>query len=136
IAITIGSSALDLAHAGQSGVLGWISQLSLTQTLRTFEQGLLPAGLLLGILAAIGGFAALAAVWLHPGVPFGTKCIRSFVCLAIATAIIRVCTQVRLSVALSEDRHNSFPPPRHRAAPRVPDPHLTSLHLSPTHRPL
>src|SRR5262249_1515459 len=136
LAFTIGSWALDFALAGQTGVLGWISGLSLTQTLRPFEQGLLPAGLLLGILAAIGGFAALAAAWLHPGVPFGTKCIRSFACLAIAAAVIGLSTQVRLSVALSEDRHNSFPPPRHRAAPRVPDPHLTSLHLSPTHRPL
>src|SRR5436309_4768024 len=57
LAFTIGSWALDFALAGQTGVFGWISQLSLTQTLRPFEQGLLPTGLLLGILAAIGGFA-------------------------------------------------------------------------------
>src|SRR5262249_31629529 len=69
LAFTIGSWALDFALAGQTGVLGWISQLSLTQTLRPFEQGLLPIGLLLSILAAIGGFAALAAVWRPPGGP-------------------------------------------------------------------
>src|SRR5262249_34620000 len=67
LAFPIGSWVLDFALAGQPGVLGWISQLSLTQTLRPFEQGLLSPGLLLGMLAAIGGFAALAAVWLHPG---------------------------------------------------------------------
>src|SRR5262249_7431587 len=64
LAFTIGSWVLDFALAGQPGVLGWISQLSLTQTLRPFEQGLLSVGLLLGTVAAICGFAALAAVWL------------------------------------------------------------------------
>src|SRR5262245_25100554 len=131
LAFTIGSWALDFALAGQTGVLGWISGLSLTQTLRPFEQGLLPAGLVLRILAAIGGFAALAAVWLHPGVPFGTKCIRSFVCLAIATAVIGVCTQVRLSVDLAEDRHNSFPAADQRALAELREPFIITVHLAP-----
>src|SRR5256885_1313677 len=52
LAFTIGSWVLDFALVGQPGMLGWISQLSLTQTLRPFEQGLLSAGLLLGMLAA------------------------------------------------------------------------------------
>ena len=73
LAFTIGSWVLDFALAGQPGVLEWISRLSLTQTLRTFEQGLLSIGLLLGIVAAICGFAALSAVWLHPGVPLRIK---------------------------------------------------------------
>ena len=34
LAFTIGSWVLDFALAGQPGPLGWISQLSLTQTLR------------------------------------------------------------------------------------------------------
>jgi ABC-2 type transport system permease protein len=131
LAFTIGSWALDFALAGQTGVLGWISQLSLTQTLRPFEQGLLPAGLLLGILAAIGGFAALAAVWLHPGVPFGTKCIRSFACLTIAAAIIGVSTQVRLSVDLAEDRHNSFPAVDQKALAELREPLIVTVHLAP-----
>jgi hypothetical protein len=45
----------------------------LTQTLRTFEQGVLPAGLVLGMAAAIGGFATLAGIWLHPGVSLRAK---------------------------------------------------------------
>src|SRR5258705_1307223 len=73
LSFTIGSWVLDFALAGQPGVLEWISRLSLTQTLRGFEQGLLSAGLLLGVVTAICGFAALAAVWLHPGVPLRTK---------------------------------------------------------------
>ena len=131
LAFTIGSWALDFALAGQTGVLGWISQVSLTQTLRPFEQGLLPAGLLLGIVAAIGGFAALAAVWLHPGVPLGTKCIRSLVCLAIAAAVIGLSTQVRLTADLAEDRHNSFPAADQRALAELREPLIITVHLAP-----
>ena len=131
LAFTIGSWVLDFALAGQTGALGWISQLSLTQTLRAFEQGLLSAGLLLGMLTAIGGFAALAAVWLHPGVPFGTKCIRSFACLTATAAVIGISTQVRLSVDLAEDRHNSFPAADQRALAELREPLIVTVHLAP-----
>ena len=130
LAFTIGSWVLDFALAGQPGALGWISQLSLTQTLRPFEQGLLPAGLLLGILAAFSGFAALAAVWLHPGVLAGTKCIRSLACLAIAAAVIGLSTQVRLSVDLAEDGHNSFPAADQRALAELREPLIVTVHLA------
>src|SRR2546430_7645505 len=86
LAFTIGSWVLDFALAGQPGVPGWISRLSLTQTLRGFEQGLLSAGVLLGIVAAICGFAALAAVWLHPRVPMRAQRIRSAGCVGLAAA--------------------------------------------------
>src|SRR5882724_13152523 len=59
LAVTIGSWVLDFTVAGQPGLLAWIAKLSLTQTLRTFEQGLLSAGLVVGIGAAMFGFAAL-----------------------------------------------------------------------------
>jgi hypothetical protein len=131
LALTIGSWALDFALAGQTGVLGWISQLSLTQTLRPFEQGLLPAGFLFGILAATGGFAALAAVWLHPGVPFGPKCIRSFACLTIAAAVIGLSTQARVSLDLAEDGHNSFPAADQRALAELREPLIITVHLAP-----
>ena len=131
LAFTIGSWVLDFALAGQPGPLGWISQLSLTQTLRPFEQGLLSAGLLLGMLAAIGGFAALAAVWLHPGVPFGAKCVRSFACLTIAAVAIGLSIQVRLTVDLAEDRHNSFPAADQRALAELREPLIITVHLAP-----
>src|SRR5207244_12255143 len=72
LAFTIGSWVLDFALAGQPGALEWLSRLSLTQTLRTFEQGLLSIGLLVGIVAAICGFAALAATWLQPATALPT----------------------------------------------------------------
>src|SRR5499427_9084148 len=68
LAVTIGSWVLDFTLAGRPGLPSWVALASLTQTLHGFEQGVLSAGLVLGILAAILGFAALAAVWLPPGV--------------------------------------------------------------------
>jgi len=77
LAFTIGSWVLDFTIAGRPGVLEWVAGLSLTQTLRPFEQGLLVMRLVVGIAAAIGGFAALAAVWLPPGVAVRAKLARS-----------------------------------------------------------
>jgi hypothetical protein len=131
LAFTIGSWVLDFALAGQPGVLEWISRLSLTQTLRSFEQGLLSAGLLLGIVAAICGFAALAAVWLHPGVPLRTKVTRSTACIAIAAAVLVSATQLGLSIDLSEDRRNSFPAADQRALAALREPLIVTVHLAP-----
>src|SRR5438876_2667320 len=131
LAFTIGSWVLDFALAGQPGVLEWVSRLSLTQTLRGFEQGLLSAGLVLGIVAAICGFAALAAVWLHPGVPLRAKLVRSAICVAIAAALAAVATQVRLSVDLTEDRRNSFPAADQRRLHELRTPLLVTVHLAP-----
>ena len=131
LAFTIGSWVLDFALAGQPGALGWISQLSLTQTLRAFEQGLLSAGLLLGVLAAICGFAALAAVWLHPGVRVSTKMARSALCVGIAAAVIGLSTQVGRSVDVTEDRRNSFPAADQLALAELRDPLIVTVHLAP-----
>jgi ABC-2 type transport system permease protein len=131
LAFTIGSWVLDFALAGQPGVLEWISRLSLTQTLRAFEQGLLSAGVLLGIVAAICGFAALAAVWLHPGVPLRTKAVRSAACVTVAAALIASATQVGVSVDLTEDRRNSFPAADQRALADLREPLIITVHLAP-----
>src|SRR6202048_4076036 len=73
LAFTIGSWVLDFTAAGHPGLLEWVASLSLTQVLRTFEQGLLSARLVAGICAGVLGFAALATVWLPPGVHFRSK---------------------------------------------------------------
>jgi len=131
LAFTIGSWVLDFALAGQPGLLEWILRLSLTQTLRTFEQGLLSIGLLLGIVAAICGFAALAAIWLHPGVPPHTKLIRSIASVAIVAAVFAFATQIRTSLDLTEDRRNSFPAADQRALAELREPLLITVHLAP-----
>ena len=108
LAFTIGSWVLDFTIAGQPGFLAWIAKLSLTQTLRPFEQGLLSGGLLMGITAAICGFVALASVWLPPGVPPRQKVLRSVPCILGVAAILGLATHAGWSVDVTEDRRNSF----------------------------
>jgi hypothetical protein len=85
---------------------------------------------LLGIVAAICGFAALAAVWLHPGVPLRAKLVRSAVCVALAAAVVASATQVGLSVDLTEDRRNSFPAADQRALADLREPLIITVHLA------
>jgi ABC-2 type transport system permease protein len=131
LAFTIGSWVLDFALAGQPGVLAWISRMSLTQTLRPFEEGLLPAGLVLGIAVAIGGFTALAAIWLHPGVAISTKLMRSALCVCAIGIVLALATQLRTSVDLSEDRRNSFPAADQRALAGLRQPLVVTVHMVP-----
>jgi hypothetical protein len=131
LAFTIGSWVLDFALAGQPGLLDWISRLSLTQTVRSFEQGLLSAGLLLGITAGIIGFAALATVWLHPGEPLRTKLIRSSIAVTVMAAALLLSTQIRTSIDVTEDGRNSFPAADQRALAELREPLLIAVHLAP-----
>jgi len=108
LAVTIGSWVLDFTIAGHPGLLAWIAQLSLTQTLRPFEQGLLSGGLVLGIAGAIGGLVALTSVWLPPGIPPRKKMRRSVPCILAIVAVLGASTQAGWSVDVTEDRRNSF----------------------------
>jgi ABC-type transport system involved in multi-copper enzyme maturation permease subunit len=131
LAFTLGSWVLDFTIAGRPGILDWLSHLSLTQTLRTFEQGLLSAGLVIGIASATGGFAAIAAVWLPPGVSLRSKLIRSSVCIALIIVMLGLATQVGTSVDVTEDRRNSFPAADQRALPKLRAILIITVHLAP-----
>lgn len=108
LAVTIGSWVLDFTVAGHPGLLAWIANLSLTQTLRPFEQGLLPGGLVLGIAGVIGGLVALASVWLPPGIPIYQKLRSSVLGILVVATILGTATQVGWSADVTEDRRNSF----------------------------
>jgi hypothetical protein len=131
LAFTIGSWVLDFTLAGNPGLLGWISRLSLSQTLRTFEQGLLSVGLTVGIAAAICGFAALAAVWLPPGIPARTKLVRSVACIALAAIAIAVAMQIRVSIDVTQDQRNSFAIADQRALAALTQPLLITVRMAP-----
>lgn len=109
LAATIGSWVLDFTLAGRSGLPAWFAQLSLTQTLRPFEQGLHSIGLALGICAVICGLASLTVVWLPPGISLRVKLVRSLFCLLAIALALGIAAQVRNVVDVSEDRRNSFP---------------------------
>jgi ABC-2 type transport system permease protein len=119
LAFTIGSWVLDFALAGQPGLL------------RSFEQGLLSVGLLLGIVAATAGFVALAALWLHPGVALPAKIARSIACIAIVAGVLALASRIGLSLDLTEDRRNSFAAADQRALAELRQPLVVTVHLAP-----
>jgi ABC-2 type transport system permease protein len=131
LAVTIGSWILDFTLAGQPGLAEWVSRLSLTQTLRPFEQGLLSLGLALGSLATIVGLAGLATLWLHPGVPLRAKLLRSLACAAITGALVLLAAQLRTTIDVTEDRRNSFPAADQRALAVLREPLIITVHLAP-----
>jgi ABC-2 type transport system permease protein len=131
LAVTIGSWVLDFTLAGQTGWLEWLYRLSLTQTLRPFEQGLFSLGLVLGILAVVAGLIALAAIWLRPGLAIAGKLTRSFGCLVAAGLMLILATQVKIEIDATEDRRNSFSAADQRALRDLREPLVITVHLVP-----
>jgi ABC-type transport system involved in multi-copper enzyme maturation permease subunit len=131
LAFTIGSWVLDFTIAGRPGILEWLACLSLTQILRTFEQGLLAPGLVLGVVAAIAGFATLAGIWLLPGVAARVKLARSTVCVLAAVVVLALIAQIGFSRDVTEDRRNSFPSADARALAKLSEPLRVSVNLAP-----
>src|SRR5262245_21857806 len=131
LAFTIGSWVLDFTLAGRPGVLDWIARLSLTQILRSFEQGLFAPALLLGVIAAIGGFAALAGIWLPPGVTGRTKFARSVLCIVGVAIVLLAAAPIRSSVDVTEDRRNSFAAVDERLLATISEPLTVTVHLAP-----
>jgi ABC-2 type transport system permease protein len=131
LAFTIGSWVLDFTVAGHPGFLEWIARLSLTQVLRTFEQGLLSAGLVGGIGMAVCGFAALAAAWLLPGVQARDKVVRSIVVVLAMSLALALTTQVKFTLDVTEDRRNSFPAADERLLASLAQPLVVTVHLAP-----
>jgi ABC-2 type transport system permease protein len=131
LAFTIGSWVLDFTIAGRPGWLEWFAGLSLTQVIRTFEQGLLSVSLIAGVVVAVCAFAALAAVWLPPGIAVRQKLMRSTVCVAAATAALVVVTQIKASIDVTEDRRNSFALADTNQLASLSGPLAITVHLAP-----
>lgn len=131
LAVTIGSWVLDFTLAGRSGVSAWVAQLSLTQTLRPFEQGLLSAGLVLGVVGVVCGLSALASVWLPLGTPLRAKIVRSMYAAFAMAVVLGGATQIQQSFDVSEDRRNSFAAADQRLLATLRLPLLVTVHLAP-----
>src|SRR5262249_5453477 len=109
LAFTVGSWALDFTIAGRPGFLAWIARLSLTQVIKPFEQGLLSIGQVIGSVAAVIGFVALAGIWLHPGQLLGLRLRRSLICAGAIGIVWLGASYAKLTFDVSEDQRNSFP---------------------------
>jgi len=131
LAFTIGSWVLDFTIAGQPGFLEWIARLSLTQVLRPFEQGLLPVGTIVGVVAAICGFLTLAGVWLPPGHSVKTKIVRSAGCVVTVALGVLIASRIGFGIDVAEDRRNSFSVADERALAGLTEPLVLTVHLTP-----
>ena len=131
LAFTIGSWVLDFTIAGRPGFLEWIARLSLTQVLRPFEQGLLSAGVIAGVVAAICGFATLAGIWLPPGNSVQTKVVRSVGCVLAVIILVVAASRIGLAVDVTEDRRNSFSIADQRTLGTLTEPLVVTVHLAP-----
>jgi hypothetical protein len=131
LAFTIGSWVLDFTTAGSSGWAGLLAHLSLTPALRTFEAGLLSPGLVAGMVVAIGGFWALAAIWLPAAIPARHKLVRSFICVMVVAGALALLTTLRTTFDVAEDQRNSFPSVDQRALSGLSAPLLITVHLAP-----
>ena len=131
LAFTIGSWVLDFTAGGRPGPLEWLAHLSLTQTLRPFEQGLLSASLVVGVILVILGFSALAAIWLPPGVTFRSKLTFSSVCVLAVGLALLAATRLKATIDVTEDRRNSFSVADQRALSGLTRPLVITAHLAP-----
>jgi hypothetical protein len=131
LAFTIGSWVLDFTIAGQPGILDWVARLSLTQVLRPFESGLLSAGLIVGVVGVICGFAALAGVWLPPGISVRTKFLRSTACVLATAIMLLFASRIGFAVDVTEDRRNSFSIADQRTLKTLTEPLVVTVHLAP-----
>jgi hypothetical protein len=84
-----------------------------------------------GIGAAVCGFAALATVWLPPGVHVRNKLVRSIACAFAAAIVLGLTTQIKLSIDVTEDQRNSFPAADQRMLAKLPGPLVVTVHLAP-----
>jgi ABC-2 type transport system permease protein len=131
LAFTIGSWVLDFTLAGRSGVLQRVANLSLTQVVRGFEQGLLTFDLVASVIIIATGFASLAAIWLPPGIAVRHKWTRSAVCVAIVAVAAAAASQIRATRDVSEDRRNSFSPADQAQLATMTAPLAIIVHLVP-----
>jgi ABC-2 type transport system permease protein len=131
LAFTIGSWVLDFTLAGQPGLLEWASRLSLTQVLRPFEQGLVSAGLLIGVYTVIFLFVLLTGIWLVPGTTIRSKLGSTVLWFTAAVAVMAMASQLAISADVTEDRRNSFPLADERALASLREPLKVTVHLAP-----
>jgi ABC-2 type transport system permease protein len=84
-----------------------------------------------GIASAVGGFSALTAVWLPPGVTVRAKLARSLGCVLVTGILLALATQISRALDVTEDQRNSFSAADQRALAQLMQPLVVSVHLAP-----
>lgn len=120
LAATLGSWVIDFEGTAGEGWVSRISALSLTQSLRPLERGLLSPGQVAAWLALVLLALGFAALWVHPGRPLLTKVLPSVSGAVAALLILLAFPGLQTSWDLTEDRRHSFPIGVENALVRIP----------------
>jgi len=130
LSVTLGSWVLDFAALDRGGVSSQLAVLSLTALLRPFEQGLLSIPAVLYMLIAIGGFLALAAIWLPPGVSPALRVKGSALIVVAAAIVIAVGAEAKTVLDVTPDRRNSFPLADEQLLGQLSERLLVTVHMA------
>jgi ABC-2 type transport system permease protein len=128
---TLGSWVLDFAAAGGSSWLARISGISLTASLKPFEQGLLVWSVVGRIATAVTGLIALTLLWWHPGRSLAFKLRGAAAVLVASAALFLPIHYLTASVDLTEDQRHSFPPKVRAALRQIQRPLRITVYLAP-----
>ncbi len=108
LGVTIGSWALEFAGATRGGSWATAAAFTPTSALRSFEQGLVRADVVLIMVATCVAGLAVAVVWLTPGTATRTRVARGVIVAAVFMAGAAAASRVHASWDVTEDRRHSF----------------------------
>lgn len=130
LAFTIGTWALDYFAAARGGVLAVLATYTPAAALRTFERGEIRlATIALLIIIGVAGLA-LATSAVRSGRSNANRVGRSAAVVVAAVVLGALCTVVRMSVDVSENRRNSFPVADEIALRKIDEPLRVTVYLA------
>ena len=108
LGITIGSWALEFAGATRGGSWATMAAFTPTAALRSFEQGLVSANVVMVMVVTCLAGLAVAVVWLTPGIAIGRRIAQSLAVAALFVVAAAAAARLHSSWDVTEDRRHSF----------------------------
>ncbi len=130
LGVTVGTWMLSFFAALQGGWWERAAAYTPSAMVGEFQHGLVNAPTVLVAIVLIAAGLGIAAVWMRLGVPVRRRALESCGVAALAAVAIPVCTFMRASWDLSENRGNSFPEADERALRQIHQPLHIEVHLA------
>jgi hypothetical protein len=131
LSVTVGTWIVNFIAAVEGGVWEQIAGYTPTAMVAQFQHGLVRLDVLAIALVIVALGLAIAAVWMHIGVPVRARAYESAVIGAAAAAAIVGCTFLTPSWDLSESRMNSLPRADESLLKTIRKPLRIEAHLAP-----
>jgi hypothetical protein len=108
LSVTVGTWVISFIAALKAGVWDRIAAFTPPALVAQFQHGLMRLDVTMSALVLIALGLAIAAIWIRLGVATRRRALETVAALAVAGAAIAVCTLLRSSWDLAENRQNSF----------------------------